>query len=114
MKPTTAKSKGRETENIWVDYLKTWGLANVERRRLMGSYDQGDVSGWPRVCSEVKSGAKLNIMGWLRELDAEIVNSQSETGYIVVRPKGFPKPEDWFVVMRTDAFMELMKKAGYL
>jgi hypothetical protein len=114
MKPTVAKSKGRMTENIWVGYLHSWGLTKVERRRLMGSFDQGDISGWDRVCTEVKSGAKLNIPGWLKELDAEIVNSKSEVGYLTIRPKGLPKPEDWYIVLRPDMFMTIMKKAGYL
>lgn len=114
MKPGTAKSKGRDTENIWVSYLKSWGLSRVERRRLMGSYDQGDISGWDLVCTEVKSGAKLDIPGWLKELDAEILNSKSEIGYLTIRPKGFPNPKDWYIVMRPDMFMTLMQKAGYL
>ena len=113
MKTATAKAKGRATENIWVDYLKTHGLSSVERRRLMGSADQGDITGWPRVCSEVKSGAKLSIPEWLRQLDAEIINSGAETGYVAVRPKGMPNPVDWFIIMRPEVFMDLMKKAGY-
>lgn len=114
MKPTVAKAKGRETENSWVGYLHSWGLTQVERRRLMGSFDQGDISGWKNVCTEVKSGAKLDIPGWLRELDAEIINSNSEVGYIAVRPKGLPNPKDWYIVLRPDMFMTIMQKAGYL
>lgn len=114
MKPATAKTKGRETENSWIEFLRPRGLPAVERRRLMGALDQGDVSGWPNVCSEVKSGAKLDILNWLRQLDSEIVNSKSETGYVVVRPKGLPDPKDWYVVMRTEAFIDLMKKAKYI
>jgi hypothetical protein len=114
MKPSTAKAKGRETENIHVDYLISQGVLQAERRRLNGSFDQGDVTGWPGVCVEIKSGAKLDIQGWLRELEIEIKNSKAETGYVAVRPKGLPNAEDWFAVMSMPLFMELMKAAGWI
>lgn len=120
MKPGTAKAKGAATETAYVEFLKANGVPNAERRHLSGAYDKGDISGWCavdgswNVCVEVKSGASLNIQQWLRELDAEIVNANADTGHVVIRPKGKPKPEDWFVVMRTPEFMKLMEKAGYI
>lgn len=113
MKISTIKAKGRETENLLVEYLESFGL-EVERRRLTGAADQGDIAGWKNVCVEVKSGAKLDIPGWMRELEAEIINSKAKTGFLAIRPKGKPNPKDWFIVMSTDRFMELMKKAKYL
>lgn len=120
MKPSTAKAKGAETEETWVQYLRTHGVPNAERRHLAGRFDKGDISGWAaidgswNVCNEVKSGAVLNIQEWLRELDAEMYNAGSEMGAVIVRPKGKPKAEDWFAVMPVELWMELMEKAGYL
>lgn len=120
MKPGTAKVKGVQTENLWIGFLKEYGIANAERRRLQGALDKGDVAGWCahdgswNVVSEVKSGAVLKIPEWLEELEAEVANAKAETGHIVVRPKGKPNPYDWFIIMPAPPFMELMRKAGYL
>lgn len=118
--PRQNKRKGVETENSGVEHLRENGVPNAERRRLTGRYDQGDVAGWSapdgskRVCVEIKSGATLKLNEWLRELDEEITNSRSEAGFVWVRPKGKPRPEDWFVVMRTDMVMHLLKEAGFI
>lgn len=120
MKPSTAKQKGAATEQKFVQYLIDWGISNAERRHLKGRYDEGDVAGWAspnrswNVCVEVKSGASLDVPAWMRELDAEMINAKSEMGFIAVRPKGKPDPKDWWIMMPSDLFMELMKKAGYL
>lgn len=114
MKPATAKAKGRETENLAVEYLRSEGVTHAERRRLNGSFDQGDVTGWPGVCVEVKSGAALNPQQWLRELAAEMTNSHSSTGFVMVRPKGVPNPTDWFSLLPNPVLMQLMRDAGYI
>jgi len=120
MKPSTAKSKGAQTETQFVEFLKANGVPNAERRHLSGAYDKGDISGWVQsngskpVCVEVKSGAQLNIQGWLRELDAEIINSKADIGFLAIRPKGKPRPEDWYIVMRTPGFIDLMREAEYI
>ena len=112
MKPSTAKTKGRETENAFVQFLRSHGVPHAERRRLTGSADQGDITGWPGVCVEIKSGAQLAIPKWLAELDAETRNAHADIGFVVVRPKGKPDPADWFVILRPESLMDLMKEAG--
>lgn len=121
LKPSTAKRKGVETENIWISWLKDkWGLVNVERRRLNGTEDKGDVAGWVKqngshnVVVEIKSGAKLSIPEWLGELKEEKKNAKGDLGFIAVRPKGKPNAEDWFIIMPATEFMQLTREAGYL
>ena len=115
MKPGTAKSKGRETENRFVDYARTtWGLAGVERRRLAGINDMGDIAGWPGVCVEIKSGAKVTISTWLAELATETANSHATIGFCAVRPKGQPDPTDWYAILPLPALMQLMAEAGWM
>lgn len=114
MNPATAKSKGRETENIFVEYLNDVHGLKTERRRLAGVLDKGDIAGWDGVCVEVKSGAKIAISTWLAELEAEITNSKAETGFVAVRPKGKPRVEDWYAVLPISVLLDLMKRAGYL
>lgn len=110
MKPSTAKAKGRETENNFVRYMKDRWHKKVERRRQKGSKDEGDISGWDNVCVEVKSGSgkTVNINGWLRELAAEMEHSDSDFGFVAVRPQGKPQPEDgWYAVIPLEDLMQL-------
>mgnify|MGYP000246399473 CR=1 FL=1 len=113
MKPATAKSKGRETENTVVEYLRKW-VPLVERRRLQGVLDQGDISGWANVCVEVKSGAKLSVPQWLRELAVEKVNAKARLGFLAVRLNGKSRAEDFVVMMPLPEFMDLLEEAGYV
>lgn len=120
MKPSTAKRKGAETEELFCQYLRDNGVPNAERRHLSGQYDKGDIAGWVKssgedhVVVEVKSGAVLNVSQWMRELESEVTNAVADTGFIAVRPKGKPSPEDWWVMMPTGPFLDLMRRAGYL
>lgn len=120
MKPSTAKAKGAQTESMFVEFLQSNGVPNAERRHLQGVLDEGDIAGWVKgdgsrkVAVEVKSGGSINLPQWIRELEAEVANSKSETGFIAIRPKGKPNPEEWWAVMPMQSFMELMKEAGYV
>jgi len=120
MKPSVAKQKGAATETMYVTHLiSKYNLFNVERRHLSGANDKGDIAGWAsspnkKVCVEVKSGAQLSLPKWLAELKEEKKNSGANVGCVVVRPKGKPAPDDWFVIMPHPEFMELMREAGYL
>ena len=113
MKPGTAKAKGRDTENRLVAHLRTHGWPHAERRRLTGAADQGDITGIPGVCVEVKSGARLDIAGWLDELYDEMDNAHASTGFVAVRPKGRPDPADWYAVLPLPLMLELLKEAGW-
>ena len=120
MKPSTAKAKGRETENAFVQWLHSYGILGAERRRLNGVLDKGDIAGWntrdyeKSVVVEVKSGAKIDMPKWLSELEAEVRNANANTGFVAVRPKDKLRVEDWFAVLPMPVMMELMREAGYL
>lgn len=115
MKPSTAKAKGRETENRFVAFVRPL-VPHIERRRLKGNKDEGDTTGWPGVCVEVKSGARLDIPAWLRELDIETVNANADPApsFLVIRPKNQPDPRDWFIVRRLPNDLELLRMAGWI
>lgn len=114
MKPGQAKIKGRETESSFVKFCRDWGLYNVERRRLTGSDDEGDIAGWPGVCVEVKSGVRIDLPGWLSELRAEVENAKAEIGFIAIRPKGKPDPEDWYATLPLPWLFDLLAAAGWI
>lgn len=113
MKPSTAKQKGTATESALVAWMHAHGAPHVERRRLNGTHDRGDLTGLPGVVVEVKSGARLDIAGWLDELDIEMRNDHADQGAVVVRPKGKPHPDDWFAVVPLPLWWQLLKDAGW-
>lgn len=94
------KAKGTAAETAVVRFLQSIGFTTAERRSLSGSSDRGDIAGLQDVCIEVKAHGRLAIPQWLRELDAEMVNSKASIGYLIVKPKGKGKVEEWWVIQR--------------
>jgi hypothetical protein len=108
VKPSTARRKGSQTEALLVSFLRANGYPHAERRHLNGSHDLGDVVGIPGVCLEVKSGARLDLSGWLAELEVEQEHADAHIGAVVVRPKGRPDPADWFAVITTSQLLDFL------
>ena len=114
MKPATAKAKGRAVENAVVAFLQSFGLP-VERRRLQGAKDKGDIAGWQNVAVEVKSGGgTLKIPEWLRETAVEKENAGAEVAVLIVRPRGVTDPSEFWAIQPLGEWLQLMDLAGYL
>lgn len=90
------KAKGTAAETAFVRFMTEQGYP-CERRSLNGRYDRGDVSGLPFTI-EIKSGVRLAIPDWLKELETEMINDKSERGFLIIKPKGKGKVEEWWVV----------------
>jgi hypothetical protein len=99
-----AKAKGTAAETAFVNWLREQSddYVTVERRVTNGAYDRGDIAGIPHTVIEIKSGARLNIQEWLRELDAEIANAKALVGYLVIKPKGIGSAnvQNWWIIQR--------------
>lgn len=109
MKSASIKAKGRNAENQFVAFLKErWPLA--ERRRLTGQHDRGDVSGVPRTVIEVKSGAKLDLPGWLRELETEMQNDGAKYGCVAIKPRGTTDGARYYCVMTGEMFARMLEE----
>lgn len=114
MKPSTAKAKGRETENQAVEWLRAQGWTEAERRRLQGVLDKGDIAGVPGMCIEVKSAATWKPVQWLRETTVETANAGEPIGFCMARPKGGTNVDDWVIMMTPAMLLELLSEAGRL
>lgn len=110
MKPSSIKAKGRNAENIVVRYLSRW-WPNVERRRLAGVHDRGDITGIPDTVIEVKSGARIDLPAWLAELAAEMQNDGARYGAVAVKPKGTQNPDEFYWVMPSAVFVTMLADA---
>jgi hypothetical protein len=106
-----SRAKGTAAESRFVDYLRAF-YPWCERRALGGARDRGDVAGIPGVCIEVKAAKTMCLPAWLRELDAEMVNDRSDIGFLAIKPIGKTQGGDYFIVMRPDVAMQLLKEAG--
>lgn len=115
MKPSSIKAKGRDAENFAVALVQAMGWPYAERRRLTGAKDRGDITGIPKVVLEVKSGARLDLAGWLRETETERVNDRADIGALIVKLKGMGEARvaDWPVMLPLGQFLRLLREAGY-
>ena len=109
MKSSSIKAKGRNAENAFVAFMKTWWPL-AERRRLTGQHDRGDISGIPNTVIEVKSGAKIDLPGWLRELAAEMENDGADYGCVAIKPRGTTRGSDYYCVMTGEMFARMLKE----
>jgi len=85
---------GTRTATAVARYLTANGWPYAERRTLKGSHDQGDITGTPGICWEVKGGQAAKtasdgqIAAWLDETERERVNARADIGVLVVQRAG--------------------------
>lgn len=101
-------SIGTAAETAVVRVFNANGFPHVERRRLRGRYDMGDLTGCPGLCVEIKGGAAAKnasdaqIAAWLDETETERLNAGAYHGVLVVQRKGIGAPNAgrWWAVIR--------------
>lgn len=104
------KRKGTAAETAFVNYMNDNGYPAVERRALQGKADRGDISGLAGIVIEIKSGSRLSIPEWLKELEVEMVNDGSTEGYLIIKPKGKGKVEQWWVITTVGQWLNGIQK----
>jgi len=107
-----AKQKGTAAETAVVKYLREHGFPYAERRALHGTADKGDITGCGPIVFEVKNHAKLDLAGWIKELEAEMVNADVQVGAVIAKKRGTTNVGDWYAVLPVRVLVELLKEAG--
>ena len=102
------KRKGSAAELAVAKWLRKLGWIHAERSRAGFQDDRGDIDGMPGVCIEVKNEKKIDLPGYLRELEVEIANAQAWTGTVIVKRRGSINVDDWYAVMPAKIWGELM------
>jgi len=102
----SAKSAGTSHESRVAGYLALHVDDRIERRRLNGSKDRGDLAGLrhmgARVVVECKDTAGVyagHLGTWIGETETERGNDDAAAGLVVFKRKGTTDPGDQFVVM---------------
>ena len=105
-----SKAKGTSAEVAVRDYLRASGWTNAERLPTEGAKDRGDITGIdPALVIEVKACKAMDLGGWMREVDAEVINARADLGVIWHKRRGTTNPADWFVTMTGDDFVQLLR-----
>ena len=102
------KRKGSAAELAVAKWLRKLGWVNAERSRAGWTDDRGDIDGMPGVCIEVKNEKKIDIPGYLRELEVEMENAKAWTGTVIIKRRGSTNVDDWYAVMPAKVWGELM------
>jgi hypothetical protein len=105
------KRKGTAAETAFVKWMNANGFPLVERRALGGANDRGDVAGIVGTCIEIKAGTRLAIPAWLKELAQEMENDGASEGYLIIKPKGKGKVEDWWVIQTSGQWLNGIQKS---
>lgn len=108
------RALGTMAESAVVAFLRDNGFLQAERRSLHGSLDQGDVTGTPGLCWEVKyANGGIRMGAWVAQTEIERLNSKSDFGILVIKPRGRGVRTTglWYAVMSLPGHEELCAKA---
>lgn len=111
---TSAKAAGARFETQIAEYLASELDDRIERRRLGGSKDRGDIGGvrdrdGRRVVLECKDyGGRLQPPEWLREAHTERDNDGAAVGVVVAKRRGTTNPGAQYVLMTVDDLVTLL------
>lgn len=110
----TAKAAGASFEKLVADYLAEMVDDRIERRRLEGKNDRGDIAGLrvhgQRVVLECKNyGGRIEAASWIAEAEVERVNDSALAGVVVAKRKGTQQPGEQYVFMTLRDFVALIE-----
>jgi hypothetical protein len=91
-----SKQKGTAFESSIVPYLQAVWNHRIERRTLSGAKDRGDIAGFGTLGSgefnefviECKNHKAMDIGTWVKEMETERSNANSQAGFVVHKRRG--------------------------
>lgn len=99
----SAKKAGTSFESLVAAYLAEHVDDRIERRRLTGSKDRGDLSGirlhGQRVAVECKSTSRINLGSWIGEAHTAAGNDDALVGIVCHKRHGKGRAADQWVTM---------------
>lgn len=107
------RAKGTAAETAVVKFLRDNGFPHAERRALHGTADKGDITGCGPVVFEVKNHKTLDLAGWVKELEAEMVNAKVDTGAVIAKKRGTTDPGEWYAILPFRILVGLLIEAGH-
>lgn len=111
------KALGTSHESAIVAWLKEHGWPWASRKTLAGAADEGDIQLSERIpfvveAKTAKSTTDRAAIGtWIKELEAEIHNSGSESGAVVFKKRGTTDVGEYVAIMPVKYLNLLLLKA---
>jgi len=93
--------KGTREESRLVLWFHSNGWPFARRLRAKGAKDEGDLAlgdGIP-VAIESKAVVRLDLAGWMREIEAEVEHSKAEWGFVIVKKRGTQDAGEYYAVL---------------
>jgi hypothetical protein len=104
------KAKGSAAERAVADYLNVRQI-EAERVPAGATLDRGDIwvpdKNWPAI--QVKNHARLDLAGWVDDVEDQAVNAGRETGIVVHKRRGKGHPGSWYVTCTLDTLITLIE-----
>lgn len=105
----SARKAGAAFEKSVADYLALQTGQSVERRRLNGSNDRGDITGLSmldceRVVIECKDCARVELAAWIAEAEREAANDGANVNAVAFKRRGVAEPGRQYVLMTLETF----------
>ena len=105
------KAKGSAAERAVARWLAANGWPEAERRYDAGrADDRGDIRGVPGVTLEVKNHQRLDLAGWVAELEREMGNSGDQLGAVIVKRRGTTDVGQWYAVLPVEVLARILPK----
>ena len=112
----SAKAAGTRFETAIATYLaEQLDDDRIERRRLSGRFDRGDIAGLRhqggRIVVECKDVTRTALAQWVTEAEVERGNDDALAGVVAHKRRGHGDPADQFVTMTLRDFVSLLTGA---
>jgi hypothetical protein len=101
---SAAKRKGSQAERDVVAWLKANGYPYADRRVAGATLDKG-------VTIEVKNHKRMDLAGWVGELEVEMKNDNAWTGTVIHKRHGKSDVDEWYCTMPAKVWLALIRKA---
>ena len=80
-------------------WLNDGGFPPARRTGAGWTDDRGDIEGIVDLTVEVKNEKRIDLPGYIRELEAEMMNRDTQLGVVMVKRRGSADPDDWYAVL---------------
>lgn len=109
-----ARRKGANAERAVAAWLQDNGFPHAERRLSGAENDRGDIAelGGGLVI-EVKNQASLDLAGWVRQLENELINARADVGAVIAKRRSHTNVDDWYAILPARVLVRLLRDAGY-
>lgn len=105
------KNKGSRAELAVAKWLNVNGHPDAERSRAGWTDDRGDIDGIDQVCVEIKDEKRIDLAGYMKELEVEVKNRKAKYGVCIVKKRGTADPGEWYAVLTAKAWLALLADA---